>query len=53
MNGHTVRIELEEGIPGALTVRYLYGAHPNTAHPVQDNTDLRLPLEPFSQTIER
>ncbi|WP_170302167.1 sialate O-acetylesterase [Desulfosarcina widdelii] len=47
-NGHTIRIELEEQVPRTIRVRYLYGAHPDTDHPVRDNSDLRLPLEPFS-----
>lgn len=47
-NGHTIRIELEDRVPGPVQVRYLYGAHPNTANPMHDNSDLRLPLEPFS-----
>jgi len=51
-NGHTIRIELEEDAPNPVRVRYLHGAHPNTANPVRDNSDLQLPLEPFSQEIE-
>jgi len=47
-NGHTIRIELEDGGPGPVRVRYLYGAHPDTDNAVHDNTGLRLPLEPFS-----
>lgn len=47
-NGRTIRIELEDRVPGPVHVRYLYGAHPNTTNPVRDNSDLRLPLEPFS-----
>jgi len=50
-NGRTIRIELDDGAPGPVRVRYLYGAHPNTANPVRDNSDLRLPLEPFSIDI--
>jgi hypothetical protein len=50
-NGSTIRIELEERAPGPVHVRYLYGAHPNTDNAVRDNTDLRLPLEPFSIPI--
>jgi hypothetical protein len=48
-SGHTIRIEMEDNAPGTVRVRYLYGAHPNTSNPVRDNTDLRLPLEPFAQ----
>ena len=48
-DGHTVRIELVDDAPTDSTLRYLYGAHPDTSNPVRDNTDLRLPLEPFSQ----
>jgi hypothetical protein len=43
----TIRIELEDDAPDPVTVRYLYGAHPDTTNPVHDNTDLRLPLEPY------
>ncbi len=48
-DAHTIRIELEDGAPASISVRYLYGAHPDTSNPVRDNTDLALPLEPFSQ----
>ena len=46
-DGHTIRIVLEDPAPMDFNVRYLYGAHPDTSNPVRDNTDLRLPLEPF------
>ena len=49
MDGRTIRIVLEDEAPTDFNVRYLYGAHPDTSNPVRDNTDLRLPLEPFSQ----
>jgi hypothetical protein len=45
----TIRIELEDAVAVDFSVRYLYGAHPDTSNPVRDNTELRLPLEPFSQ----
>jgi len=48
-DGHTIRIVLEDEAPTDVNVRYLCGAHPDTSNPVRDNTDLRLPLEPFSQ----
>ncbi len=48
-DGNTIRIELEDDGPEAFSVRYLYGAHPDTSSPVRDNTELCLPLEPFSQ----
>ena len=48
-DGNTIRIELVNEIPKTISVRYLYGAHPDTSNPVRDNTDRRLPLEPFSQ----
>ena len=48
-DGETIRIVLEDEAPTDFIVRYLYGAHPDTSNPVRDNTDLRLPLEPFSQ----
>lgn len=47
-NGHTIRIELEKQVPRPIHVRYLHGAHPDTDNAVRDNTDLHLPLEPFS-----
>lgn len=43
----TIRIELENEADDTALVRYLYGAHPNTTNAVRDNTDLRLPLEPY------
>lgn len=48
-DGSTIRIELEDTVPGEFSVRYLHGAHPDTSNPVRDNTALRLPLEPFFQ----
>lgn len=48
-DGHTIRIVLEDEAPTDVNVRYLYGARPDTSNPVRDDTDLRLPLEPFSQ----
>ena len=48
-DGKTIRIELEDDVPKDFSLRYLYGAHPDTSNPVRDNTDLHLPLEPFSQ----
>lgn len=48
-DGNTIRIELEGRVPEDVTVRYLYGAHPDTSNPVRDNTGLRLPLEPFTR----
>jgi hypothetical protein len=48
-DGETIRIVLEKEAPADVTVRYLYGAHPDTSNPVRDNTGLRLPLEPFSE----
>ena len=51
INGHAIRIELEEDATGVVSVRYLYGANPDTSNAVRDNSDLRLPLEPFSLTL--
>ena len=48
-DNQTIRVELAEDAPEGFGVRYLYGAHPDATHPVRDNTELRLPLEPFSQ----
>jgi hypothetical protein len=47
IDGSTIRIALKADADLNFIVRYLYGAHPNTANPVRDNTDLRLPLEPY------
>jgi hypothetical protein len=47
-DSNTIRIAGRTSAPADLTVRYLYGAHPDTSNPVRDNTDLHLPLEPFS-----
>lgn len=46
-DGSTVRIEFEAPAAGNVNLRYLYGAHPDTSSPIRDNTDLRLPLEPY------
>jgi hypothetical protein len=47
IDGSTIRIALKADADLNFIVRYLYGAYPNTANPVRDNTDLRLPLEPY------
>lgn len=46
-DGNTIRIHLETPAAGNVNLRYLYGAHPDTSNPIRDNTDLRLPLEPY------
>ncbi|PIE67614.1 MAG: hypothetical protein CSA23_03290 [Deltaproteobacteria bacterium] len=51
-NGNTIRIRLTEPPPRHFSVRYLYGAHPDTTHAVHDNTSRRLPLEPFVQYLK-
>ncbi len=43
----TIRIKLDAFFIGPFTVRYLYGAMPDTSSPVRDNSPLSLPLEPF------
>ena len=48
-DSHTIRIELDNDLDNTFSVRYQYGAHPDTSRPVLDNTDLRLPLEPYFQ----
>ena len=50
-SSHTIRIILAADSAGAITVRYLYGAHPDATDPVRDNSDLHLPLEPFTRTL--
>jgi hypothetical protein len=52
-DSNTIRIALVDEAPAGLTVRYLYGAHPDASNPVRDNTELHLPLEPFSQVDDR
>ena len=50
-DGRTINIRLEDEVPQTFSVRYLYGAHPDTSNPVRDNTDLRMPLEPFLRPV--
>jgi hypothetical protein len=50
-DGKTIRIELADEAPTGLNVRYLHGAHPDASNPVRDNTELHLPLEPFSKLM--
>lgn len=51
-NLRTIRIHLAAPAPGPLTVRYLYGAMPDSSAAVRDNSKLRLPLEPFVARVE-
>ena len=41
----TIRIELERPVTKKALIRYLYGALPDTARPVFDNSAMALPLE--------
>jgi hypothetical protein len=47
----TIRIRLAEPISGPVLLRYLYGAMPDSHHPVRDNSAMELPLEPYEQMI--
>jgi hypothetical protein len=51
-NPRTIRIHLAGPAPGPLTIRYLYGAMPDSSGAVRDNSKLRLPLEPFVGGVE-
>lgn len=48
----TIRIYLNDGVSGPITIKYLYGAMPDSSGAVRDNSPLRLPLEPFVEKME-
>ncbi|MGD2030513.1 MAG: sialate O-acetylesterase, partial [Desulfobacterales bacterium] len=43
----TIRIILKNTFAGPVTVRYLYGAMPDTTRPALDNSKMSLPLEEY------
>ena len=51
LDAATLRIELASPAPGPLTVRYLYGARPDTSAAVHDNSPMELPLDPFEGVV--
>ena len=51
LNPQAIRIRLTRPLQGPATVRYLYGARPDTTHPVKDNSAMELPLEPFEGVL--
>ena len=52
LNPTTISITLENPLTASATVRYLYGAMPDTRHPVIDNSALKLPLEPYQAQVQ-
>ena len=48
----TIRIILENPLTENATVRYLYGAVPDTRNPVADNSALSLPLEEYQSQVQ-
>ena len=52
LNPATISITLEKPLAASATVRYLYGAMPDTSHPVVDNSTLALPLEPYQAPVQ-
>jgi len=46
-DAETIRITLKNTFAGTVKVRYLYGAMPDTARPVLDNSNMSLPLEEY------
>lgn len=46
-DAETIRIILKNPLADNLTIRYLYGAMPDTTRPVLDNSALALPLEEY------
>jgi|GEM_PF-1290326 len=52
INPATISITLEKPLTENATIRYLYGAMPDTRHPVVDNSTLALPLEPYQAQVQ-
>jgi len=46
-NSETIRIVLKNALSEDVKVRYLYGAMPDAANPVRDNSAMALPLEEY------
>ncbi len=47
-----IRIIMERSLDGPVTIRYLYGAMPDTDRSAHDNSPMELPLEPVEIEIE-
>jgi Carbohydrate esterase, sialic acid-specific acetylesterase/SGNH hydrolase-like domain, acetyltransferase AlgX len=52
LNPTTISITLENPLTAGATIRYLYGAMPDTRNPVVDNSALSLPLEPYQAQVQ-
>ncbi len=52
-DNRSIRIQLGRPSQGELHLTYLYGARPDTSGAVHDNSELRLPLEPFEADLAR
>jgi hypothetical protein len=48
----TIRIMLKKPLTGTATIRYMYGAMPDTSNPVLDNSPMRLPLEEYQSVFQ-
>ena len=48
----TISIILENPLADDASVRYLYGAMPDTRNPVVDNSALSLPLEEYQSQVQ-
>lgn len=51
VDSRTLHIRLTNPVSGPLKISYLYGAMPDTQHPIRDNSAMELPLEPYEQMI--
>jgi hypothetical protein len=51
VDAQTLHIIMTDPVPGLIKLSYLYGAMPDTRHPIRDNSAMELPLEPFEQMI--
>ena len=49
---HTIRITLTRPIGDRITIRYLYGAMPDTTNLIRDDSTLSLPLEDYQSEIQ-
>lgn len=50
-DSRTIHIRLANPVQGSLHLSYLYGAMPDTKHPIRDNSAMELPLESYEQVI--
>ena len=52
VDSEKLRINLSSAAPsGQVSIRYLFGKHPDISGAVHDNSSLQLPLEPTSESI--